>query len=95
VGARFGQCLAESNGRKVTQAPGGGIDVTPFSNLRPAKIKLVRKGNQVSVSLNDRSRGTVTTTSGDGRWGFMLTGMHKAFLNLSVAGVPDLPAEKH
>jgi hypothetical protein len=91
VGARYGQLLVESNGHRVAAAPGSEpLDFTAFENLKVASIKLVRSGKKVSAFLNGRPRGTVTTSQGDGRCGFLLTGLHVAFASLSVTGVPDL-----
>jgi hypothetical protein len=90
LGARWGEQLVVCDGHR-TVPEDGPADMTPYLAMRRAALKLVRKGNSVTLFLNGTREGSVTTPVGDGCWGLILQNVRVGFVRLAMTGTPDLP----
>jgi hypothetical protein len=90
VGALFGQQLVKSDGRKVSAATPERPDFSRFANARDCTVRIVRKGDQVTLYFNNVARGTTSASGFEGRWGFLAHNLRIGIRHVEVHGVPDL-----
>jgi hypothetical protein len=91
VGAYMGQQLVKNDGKRMTKGTAEAPDFSRFTGARDCQVKMVRKGDKLTLWFNGVERGSMTGAAGfDGRWGILAHNLRIAIRRFEFKGCPDL-----
>ncbi len=90
IGARFGQQIVISDGKRWKVMAGDDPDYDGFSQAKWKTMRFERRSDKYTVSFGGSEKATFTAAGYDGKWGFVAHDIRLGIRKIDFKGTPEL-----